>query len=781
LSGNELVQREEQVSKQFTIIRSKQPPYEGLAKLTGRAKFGEDTYFPNLLHGKILRSEYAHAKILSLNISKAEQVDGVRAIITCKDFPSALTGEIADQSILASDRVLYYGQPICVVAAETPDLAERALGEISVEYQELPVVSSSGDALRDTSVEIHPEKRPTSTNHGEASKRNVCTSTKIRKGNPEDAFKEADFTVEETYAVKRVHQSYIEPRAATASLQPDGKILVWTSTQSPFLIRSSLCKILSLPPSQIQVFATSIGGGFGGKIFPEIEAFCAMLSKKSKRPVKIVLSREEEFIAGNPRPEIEFRIKSAVKAGKITAREGKAIVDTGAFGSEGAVYANMAALQLIGPYSIESADVEAISVYTNKPPAGSYRGPGSVETAFAVESHTDSLAKKGRMDPVEFRMLNLSRDGASGPTGQILSGVGVREGLRKVADAIGWKDRKRSNPSDGQIRRGIGFACGLIPSVGVHSSGAIIRMDDDGKIVLETGAQDIGTGALSGLKMIAAEELGVSCEDVTLRNGNTDSVPYDGGAQGSRTTYGAGNAVLSAARDAKNQILEVASMALGASKALLFLEDGKVKSRNSPTGMNFSEVASIANFQIGGPIIGRGSFVKGFPEYDKECIEGYVLCPSLPDPAYVAHAAEVEVNLETGAVRVIRYVAAHDVGTAINPWGIEGQIYGGVVQGIGYALLEKMEYDSSALGSSSLSFNEYKIPTATEIPKIETFIVEGHYGEGPYGAKGVGEANIVPPAGAIANAIFDAVGKRVNELPVTFEALISGEGKPSSV
>lgn len=755
-----------------------------LAKLTGTSRFGEDTYLPNLLHGKILRSEYAHAKILSLNVSKAEQVDGVRAIITCRDFPSAaLTlGDIGDQSILASDRVLYYGQPICVVAAETPDLAERALGEISVGYQELPVLSSTGDALRSKSVEIHSKKKENLGNYGEETRRNVCTATRIRKGNPENAFAEADYTVEETFEVKRVHQSYIEPRAATASIQSDGKIVVWTSTQSPFIIRSGLCKILSLPPNQIQVFATSIGGGFGGKIFPEIEAFCALLSKKSRRPVKIVLSREEEFIAGNPRPEISFHIKSAVKAGKITAREGRAIVDTGAFGSEGAVYANMSALQLIGPYSIDSVAVEAISVYTNKPPVGSYRGPGSAETAFAVENHTDSLARKGRMDPVEFRMLNLSRDGDRGPTGQTLTGVGVRESLRKVADAIGWKERKQANPNEGQIRRGIGFACGLIPSVGIHSSGAIIRMDDDGQIILETGAQDIGTGALSGLMMIAAEELGVGYEDVTLRNGNTDAVPYDGGAQGSRTTYGAGNAVLSAARDAKNQILEVASVALGLSKASLYLEDGKIKSKTSPATLDFSDLASIANFQIGGPIIGRGSFVKGFPQYDKGCIEGYVLCPSLPDPAYVAHAAEVEVDLETGAARVVRYVAAHDVGTAINPWGIEGQIYGGVAQGIGYALLEKMQYDNSALGSSSLSFNEYKIPTAREIPEIETFIVEGHYGDGPYGAKGVGEANIVPPAGAIANAIIDAVGKRVNELPVTLEALVSGgEENPTSV
>jgi CO/xanthine dehydrogenase Mo-binding subunit len=761
--------------RQFATIRTRQSPYDGLAKLTGRARFGEDTYLPKLLYGKILRSEYSHARILSLNTMRAEQIEGVRAIITSKDFPLPDYGaEIADQSILAHDRALYYGQPICAVAADAPDIAERALAEISVEYERLPTVSSIEDAQRDDSISVHPELQKANK-----IKTNICTTTTIRKGNPERAFEEADYTLEESYEVQRVHQSYIEPRASTASFQNDGRIVIWTSTQSPFLVRGMLCTILGIPSSKIQVIATSIGGGFGGKIFPEIEALCAMLSKKSRRPVKIVLSREEEFIAGTPRPRIKYWIKSAVKQGKITAREARAFVDTGAYGSEGAIYANLAALQLSGPYSIDNVMIEASSVYTNKQPAGAYRAPGSVETAFAVESHMDSLARKGKMDPVEFRLRNLSEDGARGPTNQVLSGVGVKEALRRVAESIGWKERRLRNAEarsgDEKIKYGIGFACGLIPTVGSHSSGAVIQMDGDGAVILETGAQDIGTGALMGLKMIAAEELGVRPEEVSVRNGNTDTVPFDGGAQGSRTTYGAGSAVLAAAKDARNQILDVASIALGVSRASLFLSGGKVRSKTDPSKvLEFKDLVNIANTQIGGPIIGKGSFVKGFPEYDKSCINGYALCPSLPDPAYVAHAAKIEVNVETGSVKVVRYAAAHDVGTAINPAGLEGQIYGGVVQGIGYALLEKMQHDSSAMGTS-LSFNEYKIPGAGDVPEIETFIVEGHYGDGPYGAKGVGEANIVPPAGAIANAIFDAVGKRVYQLPVRSDELLSSE------
>jgi CO/xanthine dehydrogenase Mo-binding subunit len=784
-SESEILQQQEgALPREFaTTIGSRQAPYDARAKLTGRAKFGEDTYLPNMLHGKILRSEYAHAKIITLDTSVAEKVEGVRAVITSRDFPPATYGEagIPDQILLASEKVLYYGQPVCVVAADTSDIAEDALSKIRVEYEELPVAFSAEDALREDSVVIHP-KIQRRDQVEIRSKKNICTTTRIRKGNLKKAFAEADYFLEETFETQRVHQAYIEPRAATAFAQEDGKIVVWTSTQSPFLVRSGLSKILLLPLSRIQVVSTSIGGGFGGKVFPEIEALCVVLSKKSRRPVKIALTREEEFIAGNPRAGIRFWIKSAVKQGRIIARQARAIVDTGAFGSEGAIYANVAALQMVGPYSIDNVEIESTSVYTNKPPVGSYRAPGSVETAFAIESHTDSLARKGKMDPIEFRLRNLSEDGDLGPTGQILNGVGIKEALRKVADTINWKAWKTTisegnhNSTSGQIKRGIGFACGLIPSVGIHASGAIIRMNEDGQIILETGAQDIGTGALMGLKMIAAEELGVTCDEIILRNGDTDSVPFDGGAQGSRTTYGAGSAVLLAAMDAKGQILRLASKILSIPTEKLFLAKGSVRVKDSTPSskaIEFSDLARIASSQFGGPIIGRGSFVKDFPEYDKGCIDGYTLCPSFHDPAYVAHAAEVEVNLETGGVKVVRYIAAHDVGTAINPSALEGQIYGGVVQGIGYALLEKMQFDNSGLGSS-LSFNEYKIPTLGDIPEIKTIIIEGHYGEaGPYGAKGVGEANIVPPAGAIANAVFDAIGLRTHELPITFEILKS--------
>jgi xanthine dehydrogenase molybdenum-binding subunit len=771
-----LLQETVNSSKKLTVVGSKQAPFEARAKLTGGAKFGEDIYFPNLLYGKILRSEYAHAKIVSLDTSEAEKFDGVHAIITFKDFSSAdYASDIKDQTILADQKVLYYGQPICVLAAETSEIAESALAKIKIEYQQLPVISSIDDALREESVEIHPEVRNQGLENLEMSK-NISSFTRIQKGDPKHAFSEADFFLEETYETQRVHQCPIEPKASTAFAHEDGKIVVWTSTQSPFVMRTALSKILSLSVNQIQVISTAIGGGFGSKIFPEIEAFCALLSKKSNRPVKIVLTREEEFVAGTPRAGIRFWIKSAVRHGKITAREGKAIVDSGAFASEGAVYANLAALQMIGPYSIDNVKIEAVSVYTNKQPVGAFRAPGSMETAFAVESHTDSLAKKGRMDPVEFRIRNLAEDGDRGPTGQVLHGVGAKDVLRRVADRINWKDRKLSRSAQNespQIWRGIGFSCGLIPTVGIHASGAIVRMEEDGQVILETGAQDIGTGALMGLKMIVAEELGVSCEEIELRNGDTSTVPYDGGAQGSRTTYGAGNAALFAARDAKNQILEAASRVLEIPKNDLFLEVGKVRVRDSSKSLSFRELANFAFSRFGGPIIGRGSFAKDFPEYDKTSVGGYVLCPSFHDPAYVAHAAEIQVNIETGAVNIVRYIAAHDVGTAINPVALEGQIYGGAVQGIGYALLEKMLYDEGRLGSS-MTFNEYMIPKMTDIPPIETLIIEGHYGSGPYGAKGVGEANIVPPAGAIANAIFDAIGAKITRLPISFDELSKG-------
>ena len=769
------VREEERVEEeeQYKIIGTRQARYDSNLKVSGSAVFGTDVHLPNMLYGKIFRSTLTHAKIVKLDVSNAERYPGVRAVVTSRDFPDVTYGfAVRDQTFLPKERVLYQGQPVCALAADTLEIAEKALSEIEVEYEGLPNVLSVEEALKEESFPLHPGVVPAGSPPYKS--RNVASYTRVHRGNVKSAFEDADFVLEEEYHTQQVHQSYIEPRASTAEFDPiTGRIRVWTSTQSPYWLRSSIAEILRIPVSRIQLFPTHTGGGFGAKLSAYLEPFCIMLAKKARRPVRIVLTREEEFLAGTPRPPLHFWIKSAVKSGRISARQGRAIVDTGVYGSDGAVYANIACFALVGAYKIPNVETEGIGVYTNKQPSGAYRAPGTMEPAFAVESHVDMLAKKAGMDPLEFRLRNLWEDGDSGPTGQTMNGVGVKDALISAAERVGYKEFRKAKraSADSNSRLGIGMAVGLIPSVGIHASAAYIKLNEDGKVVLITGTQDTGSGAQTGLAMIAAEELGVNLSDVIIKSGDTDFAPWDGGAQGSRTTFGGGNAVLMAARDAKEQILRAASHILKVDKGRIILEDGAAHVMGSGISIRFPDLVGRAQFDAGGPIVGRGFFVREFPEYDRDSLEGYFFVPSLHDPTFVAHIAEVEVNVLTGKVRVTRYVAAQDLGRCINPLGAEGQIQGGAVQGIGYALYEEMIHDEAGL-TVNPSFGDYKLPTIADVPPIEPIIVEGHYGSGPYGAKGVGEANIVPPAGAIANAVYDAVGVRVRSLPMRPERVL---------
>ncbi len=764
------VQRE--VKEDSGVVGTKQIRQDGRLKVSGSAIFGTDVVLPNMLYGKIFRSTHPHARITKLDVSKAENYPGVRAVVTSQDFPDVTYGfAIKDERVLARDTVLFYGQPICALAADTLEIAEKALAEIEVKFEPLPLVLSVEDALREDSPALHPEVVRVGSPY---KSENVASCTKVHRGNVERAFGTADFVLEERYETQQAHQGYLEPRAATAEVdQKTGRIKVWTSTQSPFWVRNSLAEKLAVPVSQIQILVTHTGGGFGGKNWSNLEPFCVMLSKKAGRPVKMVLTRAEEFIDAIPRPPVHIWIKSGVKDGKIVARQGRSVVDCGAYASEGTVYANMAAFTLQGPYDIPNVETEGIAVYTNKQPAGACRAPGSMETAFGVESHTDMLAEKAGIDPLEFRLGNLWEDGSLGPTGQVMEGVGVKDALRKAAERIGYRElRSDSKWSAGSYtRRGVGIACALMPTVGIHASGAFIKLNEDGKVILITGATDIGTGALTGLAMIAAEALGVKLKDVVVQSGDTDFVPWDGGAQGSRTTYGAGNAVLMAAGDAKNQLLDIASIALKVERSRILLKDSAAHVIDTDNSIEFSELVKQAQYNVEGPIIGRGYFAKDFPEYKKDSLEGFFFAPSLHDPTFVAHIAYAEVNSLSGETRLIRYVAAADIGRCINTLGAEGQIEGGVTQGIGYALFEEMLHDDTGIPLNS-NFTDYKLPTIMGVPQIEPIILEGHYGSGPYGSKGIGEVNIVPPAPAIANAIYDATGARLRKLPLKPESVL---------
>ncbi|MDG6926583.1 MAG: xanthine dehydrogenase family protein molybdopterin-binding subunit [Nitrososphaerota archaeon] len=759
----------------FSVVGSRQPRHDSRLKVSGAAVFGTDFSLPNMLRGKILRSQYAHAKIQRLDVSAAAAMPGVRAVVTSDDFPSKPFGPfVKDQSVLARDKVYYHGQPLCAVAADSVEIAERALGLVEVDYDPLPIIDSVHEAMKDDSEPIHPEAKAIGSPPYES--RNVNSYTRIHRGNVERAFKESDFVLEETYSTQRVHHSYIEPKAVVSEIDASsGRIKVWAATQSPNLLRASLAGILQVPVSSIRVFSLQAGGGFGSKAAGEFEAISIALARKSGRPVKVVLTRSEELIAGTPRPSVHFWLKTGVKDGRIIARKARAIVDGGGFASEAPCYASIACPQLLGVYDVPNLDLEGISVYTNKQPAGTFRAPGSAETNFAVESHTDMLAKRAGMDPLEFRLVNCWADGSLGPTGQVLGRVGLKEVLNRVSRSIGWKQRRSfgGSESGSMTRYGVGIACAYIPPAASMGSSAFVKLNEDGKVILITGASDTGAGSLTALMMIAAEEMGVGLGDVELQGGDSDFTPYDAGAIGSRTTHTAGSAVLRAAKVAKEQLLDVAASVLKADKHRITLKDGVATDLETGRSAKFSELASSALSSKGGPIVGSGAYAMEYPAYDKDSVEGHVLMPSVMDPAFVAHAVVVSVDESTGKTAVERYVAAHDVGRAINPLGVEGQIHGGAVQGIGYALYEQIHHDEGGL-TVNTDFGGYKLPTIADVPTIEAIIVEGYAGEGPYGAKAVGEGNIVPPAGAIANAIFDAVGVRVRDLPLSPEKVLQG-------
>lgn len=754
------------LTEKFNVVGKDTLRIDSNEKITGSAIFGTDVNLPHMLYAKILRSKISHGKIISIDLSHAKKITGVKAIITAVDFPKVKLGlAIQDLELIARDKILYKGHPIAVVAAETLAIAEDAVSKINVEIEELPKLTNVDQAMDNNSISIHDDVKPLAEPKYQVN--NLCSYTNLKKNYDEKIFDECDFVLEEKYETQMVNQVPIEPHACVANVDSSNKITVWTSTQSPFHARGGISTALNLPISDINVITSHTGGGFGGKVSVVIETFCILLSKKTGKPVKLVLSREEEFEAGTPRPPFKFIIKSGVnKNGKIVARKAKAIVDTGISGGEGAIWANIACLQLVGPYEIDHVFTEGFCIYTNKQPAGAFRAPGTTESAFAVESHMDSIAKSLGFDTLKFRLINVWKEGSEGATGQIVHGVGLTAALKKVAKMIDWNNVKLND------NQGIGIACGMIPSVGIHSSAATIKINEDGTVTVITGATDTGAGAITGLKMIAAEELTLSLDKVTILNADTNFTPWDGGSQGSRTTYASGSAVLRAARDVKNQLFELTSKKLEVSLDKLTLKNGKIFETNIPSNsLTIQDICIYSQFQFGGPVVGRGSFVADWPPYDKNTLNGFALFPSFHDPSFIAHACIVEIDKDTGIVKVVKYCAAHDVGFAINPLGIEGQIEGGVVQGLGYALFEEVHTDSEGTVINN-SLGDYKVPTISDVPIIESAIITGFYGSGPYGAKGVGEANIVPPAPTVANAIFDALGVKINTLPLTPEKIL---------
>ena len=750
------------VANTTRLIGKRVPRVDAVGKVTGTTVFGADFALPGMLHGRVLRSTHPHARLVSIDTARAAALPGVRAVIDARDVPDIrYGGSLKDEPVFARDRVRYIGQPVAAVAASTPEAAEAALAAIDVRYEPLPAVFDPEEAMAPGAPLLH-EAWATYTAipilHREG---NVCNRARIVVGDVERGFEEADRVFEHRFRTASVHQGYTEPRAAVAAWDTAGQVTIWSNTQLPFEVQNTLAEILQLPPSRIRVIVTAIGGGFGGKLRVGVEHFAAFLAKKTGRPVKLLTSTEEELVASYPRQATVIDLKTGVtRDGRIVAKQGRIVFDTGAFAGSGPGVASVATLVLAGPYRIPNLLVEGLAVYTNKTNCGSYRAPSGPQANFACESQMDMIADALGIDPLELRLRNIVHDGDEGPTGQALQAVGLEECLRRAAAAIGWDDRA---PSAG---RGKGIACGWWTTTG-GSSGVYVKINPDGSVSLNTGAAEIGSAALTGAAQVLAEELGVEVADIAIVSGDTFATPFDFGAQGSRTAFAVGNACRVAADDLKKQLFALAARELGVEPGALALRDRHVVVAGEDRRMSLGDLARLSN-QTGGGLIAHGAFIAPPTPFDSKRVQAHVY-PAFHSPSFHAHAVDLSVDADTGDVSIHRYVVAQDVGRAINPTYVEGQIEGGVVQGIGQTLSEEIVYRDGRVLNPNLT--DYKMPTTLDVPPIESILVECPSAVGPYGAKGVGEPpNIEPPA-AIANAIAAATGRRVTSLPITAEKI----------
>ena len=731
----------------YKVIGTRPVRHDGADKVTGRAIYGADFDAAGLLHGKILRSPHAHAKIVSIDTSKAEKLDGVKAVVTSKDFPEVGNQWLKD-NILASDKVLYVGQAIVGVAASNPHVAESALSLIDVEYEVLTPVLTTQEAMAPNASILHESLTTEELGEDTGVVSNVASHTQHVKGDISKGFAEADVVVEREYNTKTVHQGYIEPHNATALWSPDGRLHVWCSTQGSFVVRDSLAELLDMPVSMVRVTPTEIGGGFGGKIPIYLEPVAALLSRKTGAPVKIVMSRKETFEASGPTPGSQIKIKIGAKHdGTITAAYAWMAMEAGAYPGSPVG----AAVQCVfSTYDVENSTIDGFDVVVNKPKTAAYRAPGAPNAAFGAEQAINELAEKLGMDPIELRLKNVATEGTRRPDGPVFGRIGAKEVLEAMRDHPHYQSAKAEGT-------GRGISIGFWFNIGFDSA-CNIAVNKDGSVNLTEGSTDIG-GSRTSIAMHAAEVLGIPVEDVRPSVVDTDTIGFTAVTGGSRTTFATGWAAYEAAQDVKQQCIDRAAIIWDVDANNLQMEDGVISSQSdSELKMTFKELAEQLS-DTGGGISGSAS-----------------VNPSGVGGSFAGNIADVSVDPDTGKTTVERFTCVQDVGKAIHPSYVEGQMQGGSVQGIGWALNE--EYfmnDEGTMTNSSLL--DYRMPTSLDLPMIDTVIVEVANPGHPFGVRGVGEANIVPPTPAIANAIYDATGKRMTELPMSPGAIQSADAE----
>ena len=750
-------------TQQFDVVGSRPIRHDGADKVTGRAQYGADVQLPGILHAKILRSPHAHARIKSIDASRALAMPGVKAVVTSAELPK-LSGKMADQSegseanlkflsnnCLADDKVLYRGHAVAAVAATSVHLAEEALSLIDVEYEELPAVFDVYEAMKEDAPVLHERLLTISDNHqyiragglradddpGKGS--NVGNHFLFEVGDLEKGFRDAHAIVEREFRTEAVHQGYIEPHTATAMWNADGHLTIWSSSQGHFNVRDQTSAILGMPVSRTKVIPMEIGGGFGGKLVSYLEPVASLLSRKTGQPVKITMDRTEVFEGTGPTSGGYIRVKiGADKQGRITAADARLAYEAGAYpGSP----VNPGAQCIFGSYSIPNARIEALDVVVNKQKAAAYRAPGAPAAVFAAETVIDEICEKLGMDPIEFRLLNGAKEGTRRVTGPRYPRIGYLETLQAAKEHEHY-----STPLKGP-NRGRGVASGCLYS-GTGPASATASVNPDGTVSLVEGSPDIG-GTRAALAMQLAEVLGIPAEDVRPVVADTDSVGFTSMTAGSSVAFKTGWACYEAAQDVKRQMMQRAARVWDVSEDAVEFDHGLFSHKSDEQlRMSFKELAGMLN-STGGPIVGRGN-----------------VDPGGSAATFGVHIVDVEVDPETGKVDVLRYTALQDVGKAIHPSYVEGQIQGGVSQGIGWALNEEYFFNDKGEMLNS-SFLDYRMPTSLDLPMIDTVLVEVPNANHPYGVKGVGETPIVPPIPAIANAIYHAVGVRMHKLPMS--------------
>ena len=722
---------------------------EGPAKVTGEARYTADILLPGMIWGKVLRSPLPHAKIVSIDTREAEQMPGILAVLTAKDLPDLLTGRLVyDMPVLAIDRVGFIGEKVAVVAAEDPDMAEDALASIDVEYEEMPAVFDAHEAMNPEAPLLHPDYR----SYAHAPEKffsdipNVHSHVTWELGDIDKGFALAKQVFEHTFNTPAVHQGYIEPHASVVSIDPDGRVNVWLSNKMPVRARELLADVIELPEERIVVHLAQIGADFGGKGSLMDAPLCYHLAKRTGRPVKMVMTYTEELMAGNPRHPTSIFLRTGVtEEGQIVARQAKVVFNSGAYAAFKPVpFVNIpGAKDAAGVYGTPHIRIDAYSVYANCVPSGHFRAPGDLQVNFAVESSMDMIAEDLGLDRLEFRKQNFLKDGDWVPGGPQLEEVRVAETLAAAVKASSWNQPKS------QPNRGLGLAVSH-RLIGTGEANTQLTLKEDGTIQVLTPVPEVGTGAHTILQQIVAETLFLPLDQVRVETAS-EIFKTDSGSGASRVTYVGGQVVQQAAGELMKLILAAGAKGLGCAENEVVFEGGRVVRSDSDGSLSLVEVAKLG---------GDGKSALRV----KKLLN---LSEGPPMTTFTAQVVELEVDPETGQIRLLDVVTAHDVGTIINPLGHQGQIEGGLLQGVGFGLLEELRMEDGQV--STLNLGDYKLPNIRDIPPLTTVLVEEELGPAPFHGKAIGESSITPTGAAIANAVYDAVGVRFHDLPINAE------------